>query len=106
MVRCPHHPPFPPFHSAPAHPPTPQAHHAAREVFLTHTRDVNDAATLLRHAHVLPAGEFWGAPPELGDDVFLCDYEYDEAWQARRGEGGELGTVRGVPGTCPPLSSF
>ncbi|KAK2078532.1 hypothetical protein QBZ16_003372 [Prototheca wickerhamii] len=66
-----------------------QAHHAAREVFLTHTRDVNDAATLLRHAHVLPAGEFWRAPPELGDDRFKRRSEFgagaseseDEAWE-------------------------
>ena len=55
---------------------------------------------------MLPAGEFWRAPPELGDDVFLCDYEYDEAWQARQGEGSELGTGRGITENLEDLVLF
>lgn len=59
-------------------------------------RDVNDVSCLVRPAHVLCGSEFRSAPPELGDDLFLCDYEYNEMWQVggRGGRGTRLLAVR------------
>lgn len=55
-----------------------QKHHAAREVFLTQQVDNNDVESLWRPAQVvLPDA----AEKALGDDVFICEYEYDTVWQ-------------------------
>lgn len=55
-----------------------QKHHAAREVFLTQQVDNNDVESLWRPAQVcLPDA----AEKTLGDDVFICEYEYDTVWQ-------------------------
>lgn len=56
-------------------------------------RDVNDVSCLVRPAHVLCGSEFRAAPPELGDDLFLCDYEYNEMWQVGWPAGGRMGWV-------------
>ncbi|PRW61222.1 Origin recognition complex subunit 1 [Chlorella sorokiniana] len=62
-----------------------QRHHLAREVFLLSTRDVASVESILRRAHVLPPREFGtGASSRLGEDVFVCEYQYDEAWQRFR----------------------
>ena len=51
-------------------------------MFLTQQRDVNDVDTLHRAATVLPPAQFFGGgAAAAGDDVFLCEYEYDTAWQ-------------------------
>ncbi|KAL3142669.1 hypothetical protein ABBQ38_002975 [Trebouxia sp. C0009 RCD-2024] len=58
-----------------------QKHHAAREVFLTQQVDNNDVESLWRPAQVvLPDA----AEKALGDDVFICEYEYDTVWQRFR----------------------
>lgn len=55
-----------------------QKHHAAREVFLTQLVDNNDVEVLWRPAQVcLPDA----CEKALGDDVFICEYEYDTVWQ-------------------------
>ena len=55
-----------------------QNHHAAREVFLTQMVDNNDVESLWRPAQVCLPDAFEKA---LGDDVFLCEYEYDNVFQ-------------------------
>lgn len=38
--------------------------------------------------HVLPPREFGtGASSKLGEDVFVCEYQYDEAWQVSEHKG-------------------
>lgn len=63
-----------------------QAHHLAREVFLTQLRDTNSMEAVLRCAHVLPPRDFsaGAACSALGEDVFVCEYAYDSAWQRFR----------------------
>ncbi|KAL4434835.1 hypothetical protein ABPG77_005362 [Micractinium sp. CCAP 211/92] len=63
-----------------------QAHHLAREVFLTQLRDTNSMEAVLRAAHVLPPRDFaaGAACSALGEDVFVCEYGYDSAWQRFR----------------------
>ena len=57
-----------------------QNHHAAREVFLTEMVDNNGVESLWRPAEVcLPDA----CEKALGDDVFICEYEYDTVWQVR-----------------------
>ena len=60
-----------------------QHHHAAREVFLTQLRDVEGMEVVLRRAHALLPAEFRRSSA-LGEDVFMCEYEYDMTWQVRR----------------------
>lgn len=64
-------------------PAAPQAHHAAREVFLTQLRTEEEVGVLLLYTgvHVLPPRDFFRGGDTLGGDVFLCEYEYDTAWQ-------------------------
>lgn len=72
-----------------------QAHHLAREVFLTQQRDTNSMESVLRAAHVLQPRDFaaGAACSALGEDVFVCEYAYDSAWQVGWGMGdGEGGT--------------
>ena len=58
-----------------------QKHHAAREVFLTQMVDNNDVESLWRPAQVcLPDA----VEKAVGDDVFICEYEYDTVWQVGR----------------------
>ena len=80
-----------------------QRHHLAREVFLTPVCDANPLDAALRPAHVLPPRDFaaGGACSRLGEDVFVCEYQYDAAWQVRgyvggggAGRGGSLGWKR------------
>ena len=55
-----------------------QNHHAAREVFLTQGADNNGVESLWRSVQVcLPDA----CEKALGDDVFICEYEYDPVWQ-------------------------
>ncbi|KAL4423946.1 hypothetical protein ABPG75_001247 [Micractinium tetrahymenae] len=63
-----------------------QAHHLAREVFLTQLCDSNSMESVLRVAHVLPPRDFsaGAACSALGEDVFVCEYAYDSAWQRFR----------------------
>ena len=55
-----------------------QKHHAAREVFLTQMVDNNDVESLWRPAQVCLPDTF---DRTTGDDVFICEYEYDTVWQ-------------------------
>lgn len=57
-----------------------QKHHLAREVFLMQIRDACSLSCVLRHAHVLTPRQFQ-AGGGLGEDVFVCEYQYDSAWQ-------------------------
>ena len=55
-----------------------QNHHTAREVFLTQQVDNNGVESLWRPAQVCLSDAVEKA---LGDDVFMCEYEYDTVWQ-------------------------
>jgi len=60
-----------------------QTKHAAREVFLTHIEDARlEGEAILRHCTVLSSHKFAKATA-VGNDVFLCQYSYDERYQAR-----------------------
>ncbi|EFN52332.1 hypothetical protein CHLNCDRAFT_139139 [Chlorella variabilis] len=63
-----------------------QRHHLARELFLTQQRDGDSMDAILRGAHVLGLREFGAgaACSALGEDVFVCEYQYDSAWQRFR----------------------
>ena len=57
-----------------------QKRHAAREVFLTQQVDNNGVESLWKPAQVcLPDA----CEKALGDDVFVCEYEYDTVFQVR-----------------------
>lgn len=55
-----------------------QKHHAAREVFLTQMVDNNDVESLWKPAQVCLLD---ACDKAEGDDVFICEYEYDTVWQ-------------------------
>ncbi|KDD73179.1 hypothetical protein H632_c2454p0, partial [Helicosporidium sp. ATCC 50920] len=55
-------------------------HHRAREVLLTTARDDNEVGAVLRRAWVADAVGLAQVPAEAGEDVFLCEYVYDERW--------------------------
>ena len=57
-----------------------QKHHAAREVFLTEMVDNNDIGCLWKPVQVCLPAEFEKA---AGDDVYLCEYEYDTQFQVK-----------------------
>ena len=61
-----------------------------REVFLSHTVDVNAVDSLFRVAKVCTPQEFRDEEGN-GNDTYVCEYTYDEAFQRfkRRGEWGE-----------------
>jgi hypothetical protein len=77
-----------------------QRHHLAREVFLTQLRDADSIDAVLRYAHVLGPREFaaGAACSALGEDVFVCEYEYDSAWQ--------VGAVHGCVWMCYTSALF
>ncbi|XP_031484918.1 origin of replication complex subunit 1B-like [Nymphaea colorata] len=58
-----------------------QPHNLRRELFRTNDFDDIQMESVLRHCYVLDPIEFSKANNE-GDDVFLCEYEYDVQWQA------------------------
>ncbi|KAL0033288.1 hypothetical protein WJX77_001908 [Trebouxia sp. C0004] len=64
-----------------------QKHHAAREVFLTQMVDNNDVESLWRLAQVCLPDAFAQA---TGDDVYICEYEYDTVWQRFRRRTSDL----------------
>lgn len=56
-----------------------QAHHNARELMLTQVVDGDlEGDTLLRPCAVVASEAELAAA--AGDDVFLCDHQYDTAW--------------------------
>lgn len=69
-----------------------QHHHAAREVFLLQLQDEASVHSILRHASVISMSDYT-RDGSVGDDVFVCDYEYDLVWQRfrrrARWNGGE-----------------
>lgn len=56
-----------------------QNHHTAREMFLSSLRDRISMDTVLRHAKVITLAEY-SLEGEAENDMFICDYEYDEQW--------------------------
>ncbi|CAN6469548.1 unnamed protein product [Victoria cruziana] len=58
-----------------------QPHNLRRELFRTNDCDDIEMESVLRHCFVMDPIEFSKANNE-GDDVFLCEYEYDVQWQA------------------------
>ena len=55
-----------------------QKHHVAREVFLTQLVDNNDVESLWKPAQVCLSD---AVDRVIGDDTFVCEYEYDTVWQ-------------------------
>ncbi|KAF8073069.1 ORC1A [Scenedesmus sp. PABB004] len=55
--------------------------HGAREVFLGTKMYVEPVAALAGRAFVHAPAAFADAREEEGNDVFVCDYEYDETWR-------------------------
>lgn len=58
-------------------------HHIARELFLSRQYDAANVESILRHASVISMAEY-NRCGEIGDDVFVCDYEYDSVWRRFR----------------------
>eukprot|EP01018_Ginkgo_biloba_P017104 Gb_26632 [translate_table: standard] len=56
-----------------------QPHNLKRELFQTNHIDDNEMESILRHCYVKGPKEFEKATDD-GDDVFLCEYEYDIHW--------------------------
>lgn len=44
-------------------------------------RDAASLHAVLRRAHVLAPADFQARGGAGGEDVFVCEYQYDEAWQ-------------------------
>ena len=66
-----------------------QPHHGRREVFLSNHVDAQDCASAVLPAKVLSKAAFQAAG-DAGDDVYMCEYDYDAGWQRfRRREEGE-----------------
>eukprot|EP00775_Hariotina_reticulata_P010397 gene10397-10555_t len=64
-----------------------QRHHGARELFLGAQVYVEPAQAFAGHAYVHPPHRFAEVHEEEGNDVFLCEFEYNEAlktFKARR----------------------
>ncbi|KAH9329417.1 hypothetical protein KI387_001525, partial [Taxus chinensis] len=57
-----------------------QPHNLKRELFQTNHFDDNEMESILRHCYVKGPKEFEKCTE--GDDVFLCEYEYDVNWHA------------------------
>jgi hypothetical protein len=53
---------------------------------------VEPTCAVMARAYVHPPVKFQDAPESEGNDVFLCEYEYDAAWKRFRkrrfGDGG------------------
>ncbi|KAI3705447.1 hypothetical protein L1987_75685 [Smallanthus sonchifolius] len=58
-----------------------QPHNLKRELYRTNDFADNEMETVLRHCYVMTPNEYAKAENE-GDDVFLCEYEYDVNWQS------------------------
>ncbi|CAA7054406.1 unnamed protein product [Microthlaspi erraticum] len=58
-----------------------QAHNLKREVYLTNDFADIEMDCILRHCYVKSPEEFSKASND-GDDVFLCEYEYDVHWHS------------------------
>eukprot|EP00963_Diacronema_lutheri_P008823 scaffold776_cov347-Pavlova_lutheri.AAC.21 len=60
-----------------------QKHHGAREIFISRHVDDNDVSSLVRSCKVYTPEKFRTCCHE-DDDVYMCEYEYDPAWQRFR----------------------
>jgi len=60
-----------------------QSHHAGREIFSSRAHDECEVNTILRTAKVISMHEYYHGG-DIGDDIFVCDYEYDHMWQRFR----------------------
>ncbi|KAJ9540419.1 hypothetical protein OSB04_026925 [Centaurea solstitialis] len=58
-----------------------QPHNLKRELYRTNDFADNEMETVLRHCYVMTPNEYAKAENE-GDDVFLCEYEYDVKWHS------------------------
>ncbi|XP_076934868.1 origin of replication complex subunit 1A-like [Bidens hawaiensis] len=58
-----------------------QPHNLKRELYRTNDFADNEMETVLRHCYVMSPNEYAKAENE-GDDVFLCEYEYDVNWHS------------------------
>ncbi|KAJ0550927.1 putative chromatin regulator PHD family [Helianthus annuus] len=58
-----------------------QPHNLKRELYRTNDFADNEMETVLRHCYVMTPNEYAKAENE-GDDVFLCEYEYDVNWHS------------------------
>ncbi|CAA6667334.1 unnamed protein product [Spirodela intermedia] len=58
-----------------------QPHNLRRELYCTTEMDTVELESVLRHCYVMNPKEFVKADNE-GDDVFLCEYEYDVQWHS------------------------
>ncbi|CAM6118375.1 unnamed protein product [Calypogeia fissa] len=54
-----------------------QPHHGKRELFRSNKSDYNEMDSILRRCHVISGKDFKNSAGE-GDDVFFCDFEYNE----------------------------
>lgn len=62
-----------------------QHHHAAREVFLSPLQDEASLSCVLRRTSVISMDSYLrGGDGDIGNDAFVCEYEYDFAWQRFR----------------------
>ncbi|GFP87012.1 origin of replication complex subunit 1 [Phtheirospermum japonicum] len=58
-----------------------QSHNLRRELYRTNDFADIEMASVIRHCYVMAPNEFSVAANE-GDDVFLCEYEYDIKWHS------------------------
>ncbi|KAK4339109.1 hypothetical protein RND71_040571 [Anisodus tanguticus] len=58
-----------------------QAHNLRRELYRTNDFADVEMESVIRHCHVMNPKEF-GKATNAGDDVFLCEYEYDIRWHS------------------------
>ncbi|KAK6119795.1 hypothetical protein DH2020_046464 [Rehmannia glutinosa] len=58
-----------------------QSHNLRRELYRTNDFADIEMTTIIRHCYVMTPKEFSVASNE-GDDVFLCEYEYDIKWHS------------------------
>ncbi|WCJ36901.1 origin recognition complex 1 [Euphorbia peplus] len=56
-----------------------QPHNLKRELYRTNESADNEMESILRHCYVMSPKEYSKATNQ-GDDVFLCEYEYDIRW--------------------------
>ncbi|EPS68518.1 hypothetical protein M569_06243, partial [Genlisea aurea] len=77
-----------------------QPHNLKRELYQTNDFADAEMESIIRHCYVLSPAEFSNASND-GDDVFLCEYEYDVHWHnfkriadlendVENGEGGNI----------------
>ncbi|BBN09249.1 hypothetical protein Mp_4g18200 [Marchantia polymorpha subsp. ruderalis] len=56
-----------------------QKHTGSRELFRSSQTDNNEMDSILRHCYVMSPDDYKKSAHE-GDDVFYCEYEYNERW--------------------------